>query len=186
MESTARLPGDTLPRAVPAALLAAGVLLEVAALERWLPPDAPAAALAPPPAPLTLVALTPPPEAPTSRVAIRPRSCFPRFAVRFGPGESHFPATQVTRLTPLARWMSEHPGATVTALASLEDAPGDGPRARGAAETRAATVAWRLVALGVPRDRISWRAVDGPRSSEVRFAASGFEDCPADAAEGAR
>lgn len=188
MEASARLPGDTLPRAVPAALLAAGMLLEAAALEPWLPPDAPAEARATdaPAAPPTLTALTLPAEAPSVRVATRPRSCFPRFAVRFRAGESHFPATQVTRLTPLARWMSEHPGAAVTALASLDDASGDAARERGAAERRAAVVAWRLVALGVPRERLSWRAVEGPASTEVRFAAGGFDDCPADAAEGAR
>ncbi|MFO0603368.1 MAG: hypothetical protein U0324_09355 [Polyangiales bacterium] len=186
MEATSvRLRGDALPRAVPVALAAAGALLEAAALERWTHRDAPAnASPARPPDAPSFTALSLPPEA-SPRVALRRHTCFPRFAVRFRPGEAHFPETQLTRLTPIARWMSEHPGASVEARAALDDGPDGEPARRATAEMRGGTLVWRLVALGVPRDRLAWRVdADAPRSPIVRFGAAGFLDCPGDAPDG--
>lgn len=183
MEATSvRLRGDALPRAVPAALVAAGALLEAAALERWTPRDAPAATApaTPPPDAPTFTALSLPPDAST-RVALRRHTCFPRLAVRFRAGEAHFPEAQLTRLTPVARWMSEHPGASVEARAALDEGPGAEPERRATAEMRGGTLLRRLVALGVPRERLAWRVdADAPPSAVVRFAAGGFRDCPGD------
>ncbi len=172
MEAYLRSPaGDTLPRAVPMVLFGVGLLLEALAYERWqATPDDPRDQVDDAPS-RQAVAVVTSISIPTDgvRVATRPRSCFPPFSVRFRPGETHFPDAQITRLTPLARWMSEHPGAIVSARLSLDDT----------AEIRASAIAWRLVALGVPRDRLTWRVeVDAPRLAEVRFTAAGFDDCP--------
>jgi len=181
--NAARVRGDDLPQAVPVALFAAGMMLEAAAIERWRPeaPVAPSAVSAPRSRPARAAPAVPaaPPEAPAHRLVLRPRSCFPGFTVRFGAGEAHFPEAQVTQLTPLARWMSEHSGVTVTVRATLDGESGDDARQRRLAEMRLSTVTWRLIALGVPRDKVAEGLdVHSPRSGALTFSAGGFHDCP--------
>ena len=175
--NAARVRGDDLPQAVPVALIAARMMLEAAVIDRWRPAPPESPSVPAPPAPAAPAAA--PPEPPMHRLLLRPRSCFPRFVVRFRAAEVHFPDAQVTQLTPLARWMSEHPGVTVTVRAALDGESGDAARQRSVAQMRLSAVAWRLVALGVPRDKLAeGRDVDGARSGAVTFSAGGFLDCP--------